>query len=700
MNRPVADIRLNLLGRFEVLGPGVTVPLKSKKTRALLTFLAIKHPESQSRERLMALLWGSHFDRQARQNLRHALVQLRSSLGAGTIVTDDDLVGLRRTAIECDAWLFRKLFDEGSHDALTAAVRLYRGDLVQDLSVPEQAWNEWLQPEREALHNLAVDALIELSERALGVPDAAAGFSYSERALKLHEFREDAHRAYMRSLVALGRRSDAIQHYEKLAQRLHAELNTRPEPATQECVDLIRANASSASQPATADALDETWEVETDDSIEGYRKKLAAAKAAEIAVGEILKMMGRPPRDSYEVFNTILDNALRLCDAELGILFLYDKRDGFRAAHMKGVPDAFVNWLDRGAFKVAPETGLGRVESSRRPVSIADVRSENVYEEGDPLRVATADLGGARSFAAIPMLAGDDLKGAFTIYRQQVRPFSGYHIDLVGKFADQAVIALENARLLNETRALSEELAALNKSLQEQVDKQVTELERLSVLRRFLAPEIVEIVTRLNDESLLASHRRKVAIIFCDLKRFAAFAEAAEPEEVMEVLEAFHLATGQLVGEHQGTISHRSGDGLMVVLNDPVPIENPAESAIRLARRMQEELTEMCATWQRHGYDLGFGIGLSLGYATLGLIGSEHRYDYTAIGTVVNLASQLRDRTVPGEVLLTRRVLIEAGGPIPAEPAGELHFDGLARPVEIYRLKSLPSGATVRLQPA
>lgn len=435
--------------------------------------------------------------------------------------------------------------------------------------------------------------------------------------------------------------------------------------------------------------MNDSSKANTEKPLEDYRAELASARAAERAIGEVLKIIGRSPDDLHEVLDALLGNALRLCDAELGILYFYDEAEGFRAAHMRQVPDVFADWLNRGPVKATPGTGLGRIEAHRKPINIPDVKSEDLYEKGDELRIATVDLGGARSFAAIPMLAGDELKGAFTIYRQQVRPFTQNHIDLLDRFSDQAVIAIENARLLNATRSLSAELSELNKSLQDQVEQQVTELERLSLLRRFLSPEIADIVLTSGDDTLLSSHRRKIAAMFCDLRGFTAFSEAAEPEEVMEVLETFHAETGKLVADYKGTISHRSGDGLMVILNDPVPIKNPAEQAVRLAHHMRNRLLEVCDTWQKNGYNLGVGIGLSLGYATLGLVGSKSRYDYTAIGTVVNIASRLCDEAAHGEVLLSQRVMAATDGLAKAEEAGEFQLKGASRPVKVYRLTSI-----------
>jgi adenylate cyclase len=346
---------------------------------------------------------------------------------------------------------------------------------------------------------------------------------------------------------------------------------------------------------------------------------------------------------------------------------------------MRGVLQAFADWLRDRPIKATPGTGLGRIEANRVSVSIDDVVSEHIYAKGDPLRIATADLGGARSFAAIPMLAGETMKGAITIYRQQVHPFSQHHVDLVDKFAGQPVIALENTRLLKQARSLSDELEALSRSLKAQVDRQVAELNRLAVLRRFLASQIAEAVMTSEDDTLLSSHRRKIAALFCDLRGFTAFSETAEPEAVMEVLETFHGENGNVIGEFQGTICHRSGDGMMVVLNDPVPIDDPAAQAARLAHALRVRTVELCTAWRRRGYELGTGIGLPAGYATLGLIGSENRYDYTAIGTVVNIASRFCDATAHGDMLLAQRAAAEIDATGQTEEAGKIQFKGMSR---------------------
>jgi adenylate cyclase len=231
------------------------------------------------------------------------------------------------------------------------------------------------------------------------------------------------------------------------------------------------------------------------------------------------------------------------------------------------------------------------------------------------------------------------------------------------------------------------QLEAWNRTLEQRVAEQVGQLERLSGLKRFLAPQVAELLVSAGDERLLESHRREITVVFCDLRGFTAFAETAEPEEVMAVLRQYHEALGEVIFRHEGTLERFVGDGIVVLFNDPLPCPDPAARAVRMALEMRERVGQLSQGWRRHGHDLGFGVGIAQGYATLGRIGFEGRFDYAAIGPVSNLASRLCDEAGDGEILLSQRAHAAIEGLIAAEPAGDLLLKGFARPIAAWRLR-------------
>ena len=233
------------------------------------------------------------------------------------------------------------------------------------------------------------------------------------------------------------------------------------------------------------------------------------------------------------------------------------------------------------------------------------------------------------------------------------------------------------------------ELADWNRSLETRVQHQVDELERLSRLRRFLSPQLAELIVSSGDDSLLKSHRREIAVVFCDLRGFTAFAEIAEPEEVMGTLQEYHDALGLLIHRFEGTMGNFAGDGLMVFFNDPLPCPDPAARAVRMAVAMRQHIDELTATWRKRGHELGFGVGVTLGYATLGKIGFEGRFDYGAIGTIVNLASRLCAEAQPGQILVSQRVQVAVEALVEAEPRGDLTLKGLHKPVIAFNILGL-----------
>lgn len=233
------------------------------------------------------------------------------------------------------------------------------------------------------------------------------------------------------------------------------------------------------------------------------------------------------------------------------------------------------------------------------------------------------------------------------------------------------------------------ELADWNVELEARVQAQVDELQRVNRLRRFLSPQLVDLVIDSGDEGFLGSHRREIVVVFCDLRGFTTFAEASEPEEVMGVLAEYHTALGELIYRFEGTLERFTGDGLMVFFNDPVPCDDPAERAVTMAVAMRERVAELAAGWSRQGHDLGFGIGIAQGYATLGRIGFDGRFDYAAIGSVTNLAARLCSVAGPGQILVAQRVFTAAEGIASGESVGELDLRGFSRPIRAFAVTGI-----------
>jgi adenylate cyclase len=243
----------------------------------------------------------------------------------------------------------------------------------------------------------------------------------------------------------------------------------------------------------------------------------------------------------------------------------------------------------------------------------------------------------------------------------------------------------------------TEQLSSWNRLLEQRVADQLTEIERIGRLQRFLAPQVAHVIASSDaPESLLASHRREVTILFCDLRNFTAFTEASEPEEVMAVLREYHENVGELIFKYEGTLERFLGDGIMIVFNDPIPYADHTERAVRLALEMRDKVEELSKHWGRQGYALGFGIGIAAGYATLGQIGFEHRREYSAIGSVTNLASRLCDEARPGQILIAQRALSSIERSVKVSHVGDLNLKGFNRPIAAYDILSWcdePQGA-------
>jgi class 3 adenylate cyclase len=267
-------------------------------------------------------------------------------------------------------------------------------------------------------------------------------------------------------------------------------------------------------------------------------------------------------------------------------------------------------------------------------------------------------IGRFRTVLGVPMLRDGFPVGVIGLGRSEVRPFSEREIALVSTFADQAALAIENARLF------------------ETVERQRTELARF-------APQVASLLSSDEGQSLLAGHRREITALFCDLRGFTSFAETAEPEEVLGVLREYHRAVGELVVEHGGTVEHFAGDGLMVFFNDPALQAEHRSLAVHAALAMRDRFTTLADRWKKLGYELGLGIGIAVGYATIGRIGFEGRYDYGAVGNVVILASRLSEAAAPGQILVSGRLFAAVEDHFEAEDVDPVMLKGFSRPTSV-----------------
>ena len=237
-----------------------------------------------------------------------------------------------------------------------------------------------------------------------------------------------------------------------------------------------------------------------------------------------------------------------------------------------------------------------------------------------------------------------------------------------------------------ELASQAAELATWNKTLEQRVADQLGEIERMGKLRRFLSPQVADLIVASGMEKQLQSHRREITALFCDLRGFTSFSETSDPEDVMMLLRDYHAAIGQIIIKYGATLEHFAGDGAMLIFNDPLPIDKPELQAVRMALEMRDAIETLTEKWRRLGHDIGFGIGISNGFATLGTIGFEGRLDYAAIGTVSNIASRLCDEAKPGQILISPRVLVAVEDTMKVEPVGELTLKGIRRPMTAYNV--------------
>ena len=378
------------------------------------------------------------------------------------------------------------------------------------------------------------------------------------------------------------------------------------------------------------------------------------------AISDVLRAVARS-EGLDAVFDVVVEAATRLCRGDYGALYLLEGDVLQVVTHLTqhhGQPELY-GYEREHPHAIDRTSVIGRAALTRDVVHIPDRRADPEYSFGGAEVIETGALLGA------PILVDGELIGAMNVVRAAAEPFADEHIQLMKTFADQAAIAIANARLIDA------------------VERQRTELSR------FLSPQVAELVSSPEGEQLLAGHRAYITCLFCDLRGFTAFSETAAPEELFEVLRAYHETLGEVIATNRGTLEHFAGDGVMVFFNDPVTVENHELQAIKLGLAAQERIGELAQTWHKRGIQLGLGIGIEAGYATLGRIGFEGRYDYGALGPVTNLASRLSSHAHVGQTLIGPRVYGAVEEAIDAVPVGELELKGFGRPIPAYEVRTL-----------
>ena len=432
--------------------------------------------------------------------------------------------------------------------------------------------------------------------------------------------------------------------------------------------------------------------------VEARTAELAQSVAELRALGEVSQAVNSTI-DLETVLATIVAKAVALSCTEAGSIYVFDAAS--REFHLRstfGMDESLITGVNVAPIRVGDSTVVDQATMQGVPVQIADIRAD------DASRVHAAVLrAGFRAVLAIPLLGAEGIVGALVVRSRRPGEVPKATVELLQTFAVQSVLAIQNAGLFEEIRrksgeleaamlrikALHNEVQALNLGLEAKVRSQVEELERFGRLRRFLAPQLAQAVVSAGGERILETHRREIVSLFCDLRGFTSFAETAEPEDIMALLAEYHGAVVPLIRKYEGTLDRFTGDGMMVFFNDPLPCPDAPQRAVRLAIEMRDAVTRLALGWAKRGHKMGCGIGVAQGYATLGRIGFEDRMDYTAIGTVINLAARLCAQADSGQVLTSGRLVAAVDGLAEFEPLGEQMLRGMGRPVQIISLIGL-----------
>jgi class 3 adenylate cyclase len=383
-------------------------------------------------------------------------------------------------------------------------------------------------------------------------------------------------------------------------------------------------------------------------------RELADALDQQMAASDVLRVISRSTADLDPVFEALIQSAVRLCAAEHGDIVQFDPQthEYLEAAHFGVGSPEYRAIIRRHRFQPGRDTIVGRTILQAAPVQMDDALADPDYKFAE-----AQGSGGFRSILGVPLLREGFPIGVITVWRREVRPFTDREIRILTTFADQAVVAIENVRLVRALQRQTEELS------------------------RYVTPQVASLIASEDGEALLAGHRRQITAMFCDLRGFTTFSETAEPEEVFGVLREYQAAMGQLIAQYDGTLEHLAGDGIMAFFNDPVSTLGFEAQTIRCALGMRERFRELAGGWRRRGYELDLGIGIALGYATLGRVGYEGHFQYNATGNVVILASRLSGEAKGGEILISQRLYAAVEDLVDVEPVREVTLKGFSRPV-------------------